>query len=72
MKSKIREWVSIFAGFWIIVMVVLVWLQGGGRYPYNANDHIRLLGTAVLAAIIVFVIFIYIALKNKFSKIRKK
>ena len=60
-----KDTVKAILFFWFIVIVILVWLQGGGRYQYAVNSHINLLTTFLISIPISAVVIILILFKSK-------
>ena len=59
-----KENIKYFLGLWFILIVGLIWLQGGGRYSSSAR--VNLLFTLVMSFIITIIIILYFIIRDKF------
>lgn len=42
MKEKLNELLGYAAGTFIVSNILMIWLQGGGRYSFNSKGGLRL------------------------------
>lgn len=73
MKNKIKEMLGCAFGVFFVSNIIMIWLQGGGRYSYNAKVSLKAcLIASVPITLVVIGFFIVDMIKQHRQEIMKR
>ncbi len=73
MKNKIKELFGYALGVFLGINIIMIWLQGGGRYNYNATGSLKAcLIVSVPITLVVIGILVVDMIKERKEEIHKK